>query len=66
VFEIANDTLANAWGLTGTGGCVGGSPIGGLLLASNGNFYGSDDNGDCADAGTLFEFSLPAAGRARR
>ena len=58
VYQIANDTLANAWPLTGNTGCVGGTPYGGLLLASNGSFYGSDDNGNCADAGTLFEFSL--------
>jgi len=57
VYQIANDTLANAYPLTGTQNCIGGSPVGGLLLAKDGNFYGSDDNGDCVDAGTLFAFS---------
>jgi uncharacterized repeat protein (TIGR03803 family) len=56
VYQIAKDRLANAWPLTGTTGCVGGTPYGGLLLASDGNFYGSDDNGNCVDSGTLFAF----------
>jgi uncharacterized repeat protein (TIGR03803 family) len=58
VYQIANDTLANAWLFPGTNGCVGGTPYGGLMLASDGNLYGSDDDGDCVDSGTLFKFSI--------
>jgi uncharacterized repeat protein (TIGR03803 family) len=57
VFQIANDTLANVYPLTGVNGCVGGTPYGGLVQSTNGSFYGSDDSGACVDSGTLFAFS---------
>jgi uncharacterized repeat protein (TIGR03803 family) len=56
VFQIANDTLANAYPLTGENGCIGGHPYGALMQSTDGNFYGSDA-GACADDGTLFQFA---------
>ena len=41
-------------------GTVGGSPAGGLLLAADGNFYGTTVNGGTAGAGLVFKMT-PAA-----
>ncbi len=41
----------------------GSSPDGGLLLASNGNFYGTTQLGGSADTGTIFEMTPPPQGQ---
>jgi uncharacterized repeat protein (TIGR03803 family) len=61
VFQIANDTLANAYELPACD--AGGTPAGGLLLASNGNLYGSTNAAECGNNGTLFEFTPASADR---
>ncbi len=55
VFQLSHGALANEYPLM-DGLCIGGHPNGGLLQATNGNFYGTDLGG-CGDYGTVFEFS---------
>jgi uncharacterized repeat protein (TIGR03803 family) len=55
VFQIANDTLAAVFPLTG--GCVGVGPWGGLVEGANGSLYGtSPGTFGCGD-GAIFQFT---------
>jgi uncharacterized repeat protein (TIGR03803 family) len=59
VFEIAPDgTLTTLYSFCSQAGCVDGrSPVSGLLLASNGNFYGMTSLKGANQNGTVFEIT---------
>ncbi len=60
VFRLGADgTLTNLYSFTG--GADGGNPYGGLVLAADGNFYGTTVNGGTYNDGTVFRIDRDGA-----